>query len=201
MNKGIENFVRSYSKPGSLKTALEGKTIREKDAFSPIAMLAEQFIASGREGLIETNSKLGHFRTSADHTLSFFMNRDPKDLAAIIVGCTIRSIEDTLVERTFSLPKFKQRLQEAVKDTPITFPKAQEQQEEIIPYDKWKNLINKADKDKTLNSIFEEVDLLSKPLADYLINLLSKDEFFKMTFIRMLKAYKKLAEEIISKSE
>lgn len=208
MNKGVEGFFRFYSNPGSLKTALEGKTIREKGAFSPIAMLAEQFIASGREGLIEANKSLGRFHTSHSQILRIFMNRAPNDLAAVIIGCTIRGIEDMLANKAFDFPQLYSRLQEAVKDTPLIFPEMPKQAEKI-PDDQWKKMILKVQgspaykipPDKTLYCLFEEEDLLPLSLKSYLIdNFLSEDDPFKTAFVSVLNAYRKFAQGITIES-
>lgn len=212
MKNGIESFVQDYTdSPYSFKALLSRRLLINKEmgrVQSRVAILASAFISSGREGLQEADKKLGEPSRPAEEVLEIFKLKAPEDLSAVVVGCVVLALEQTMGDGYFSSANFHSKMEEAVRGTQIRFPVGKceapegDCKNEVIERGKLGRMIAATKEEYSFFSFFADPNLMPDSLKKYLFETLGiPNEPFKTSFIKVLKAFKALAFYISPETE
>lgn len=177
----IENFFQNpageeFKDFMSRKQQLEAEKGR---SVSLVALLANEFIKEGKDGLITFQRKSTELTEESTKTGSvippdkfrqIFEEVNPvRNTAAIFLGYTILELERALIEKSFGFDNLLQRCREVVKDTSPTIfdllpntPVATKP----ITTGEWNQMIEASKKDPTFAIFFENREVLPDIIKD-----------------------------------
>ncbi len=167
----IESFLHTYPPGPELAHLVEQKA--EQKSHSKIHVFLQEFITEGRDGLQSTGRKLKEqgiefyrdWKTSASiprtEQGSLRINH-----AGILFGLSGVAVESALVEQVFDANEFCGLYEESLRGTPLSsFLSPVEDGVEQLTTDRWRNMIDLANTDKTLAVFFEPEGLDALPVT------------------------------------
>lgn len=201
----VELFLNTYSPPDrSIKGVVareQQRHLGEGHPMSPVGVLASMFVEQGRSGLSDFSVDLcKRSRDSAGPDLDTLIAKKPKEFAAVLIGNSIKSVEDCLFGNLFDLNNYKSRINAGLVGTGISYDtKPCENVIEIIDNGKWREMIDSSKIDMTLSRFFREDRrrLLPKSLFGFIDKILLAHPELSGHFDYVLDHYKELAQVAI----
>lgn len=174
----VENFCQTHPADYSLKKMMQRKRDQGGLLKSLVAILAEDLALAGRDGLRELTRRLNPSSTALAPDFSLSQDFSPTDqqaisdnLAAIMLGNTIISIEEMLRENVLDVKSWCDRYNLEISGTLIQKAVIEGSETVQITDSQWHTMLSFAKEDKSL-SIFFGVGFNSLP--DYLKLFLSQ---------------------------